>query len=251
MNRGRGAPAGWNGTSRRRPRLGWLVLAVVAGLAVGVLAGLGLPGPSSPAPPVAIIRPSPASPDSGGIGLPTVRWEDGVPAGWPPTRSGAVAAAAGYARVLSALWFLTDAARRGRAVVRMAAPEALGALQVSQDAIAKGIASGPLGAGLGRRGVATLLRTSLLGYRLQSYSPTQAQVALWAVVLYGNDGGLAPQALYATSTLRLRWVGDWKLVQVTTVPGPVPVQGQPTPTAAAELIHADQTFKEFDDAPHG
>jgi hypothetical protein len=99
--------------------------------------------------------------------------------------------------------------------------------------------------------VATLLRTSLLGYQLRSYSPTQAHVVLWALVLYGNDGGLAPQALYATSTLRLRWVGDWKLVQVTTVPGPVPVQGQATPSPAAELIHADQTFKEFDDAPRG
>ncbi len=99
--------------------------------------------------------------------------------------------------------------------------------------------------------MATLLRTSLLGYQLESYSPTQAQVALWAVVLYGNDGGLAPQALYATSTLRLRWVDDWKLVQVTTAPGPVPVQGQAMPTPAAELIHANRTFKEFDDAPHG
>jgi len=99
--------------------------------------------------------------------------------------------------------------------------------------------------------VATLLRTSLLGYQLQHYTPTKAQVALWAVVVYGNDGGLAPQALYATSTLRLRWVGDWKLVAVLTVPGPVPVQGQATPTAAAELIRAGQAFEEFDDAPRG
>ena len=251
MNRGNRAPPGLDGRSKHWPRAGWLVLVAVAGLTVGVLAGRGLEGPNSPAPPVAIIQPSPASPDSGGISRPAVRWEDGVPVGWPPTPSGAVTAAAGYAKVLSALWFLTDAARRGRAVARMAAPEALGGLQASQDAIARGIASGPLGAGLGRRGVATLLRTSLLGYQLQSYSPTQAQVALWAVVLYGNDGGLAPQALYATSTLRLRWVDDWKLAQVTTAPGPVPVQGQATPTPAAELIHANQTFKEFDDAPHG
>ncbi len=251
MNLGSGAPAGWNGTSRRRPRRGRLVLVAVAGLAVGVLVGRGLEGPRSPATPVGIIQPSPASTDSAGIGQPAVRRGDGVPVGWPPTRNGAVAAAAGYAKVLSALWFLTDAERRGRAVARMAAPEALGALQASQDAIAKGIAGGPLGAGLGRRGVATLLRTSLLGYQLQSYSPTQAQVALWAVVLYGNDGGLAPQALYATSTLRLRWVGDWKLVQVTTVPGPVPVQGQATPSAAVELIGVSQRFQEFDDAPQG
>lgn len=250
MNRSSRA-AGWDRPSKQWPRLGWLVLVAVAGLTVGVLVGRGLDRPDSPAPPMAIIGPSPTSPDSGGISQPAVRWEDGVPVGWPATPRGAVAAAAGYAKALSALWFLTDAARRSRAVARMAAPEALGGLQVSQDVIARSIASGPLGAGLRRHGVATLLRTSLLGYQLRSYSPTQAQVALWAVVLYGNDGGLAPQALYATSTLRLRWVGDWKLVQVSTVPGPVPVQGQATPSPVAELIGASRRFQEFDDAPHG
>jgi hypothetical protein len=174
-----------------------------------------------------------------------------VPSGWPQSRAGAVAAAAGYAKVLSALWFLTDPARRERALDRMAAPEALARLRADQDGIAGGIARSPLGAGLGRQGVASMLRTGLLGYQLERYSLTQAQVALWAVVLYGNTGGLAPQSLYATSTLRLRWAADWKLAEVTTVPGPVPVQGQATPTEAAELIQASQRFREFDDAPHG
>jgi hypothetical protein len=172
-----------------------------------------------------------------------------VPVGWPQTRQGAVGAAAGYARVLSAAWFLADAGRRHRALAAMAAPEARLGLQTAQDEVAARISRGPFGAGLARRGVRSLLRTSLLGYRLDRYTPHDAQVALWALVLYGNDGGLAPQSLYATSTLRLRWVGDWKLVEAATLPGPVPVQGQATPSAAGELLQAAENFKEFNYAP--
>jgi hypothetical protein len=187
--------------------------------------------------------------DSAGIGELPTRRQAGVAVGWPRTRQGAVGAAAGYARVLSTVWFLADADRRHQAVTAMAAPEARLGLQAVQDGVAAGVAKSAFGAGL-VRGARSLLRTSLLGYRVDRYAPTDAQVALWAVVVYGNDGGLAPQALYATTTLRLRWaVGDWKLLEATTVPGPVPVQGQATPSPAGELLDAAETFKEFDYAP--
>ena len=133
----------------------------------------------------------------------------------------------------------------------MAIPEALPGLQAAQDQVATGIARGPFGAGLARPGVRSVLRTSLLGYRVDRYTPTDAEVVLWAVVIYGNDGGLVPQALWATSTLRLRWAGDWKLVGTVTVPGPVPVQGQATPSAVSELMDAAERFKEFSYAPAG
>src|SRR5829696_7858695 len=128
-------------------------------------------------------------------------------------------------------------------------PRGADGLQTAQDGVAAGVARGPFGASLNRRGVRSMLRTSLLGYRVDQYTPTQAQIALWAVVLYGNDGGLAPQALYATSTLRLRWAGDWKLLEASTVPGPVPVHGQATPSPAQELVDAAEDFKEFGYAP--
>ncbi|HWD45299.1 MAG TPA: hypothetical protein VHM23_16605 [Actinomycetota bacterium] len=174
-----------------------------------------------------------------------------MPVGWAQTEQGAIGAATGYARVLSALWFLADADRRHQAVAAMAAPGALLELQAEQDQVAAGIARGPFGAGLTRRGVRSVLRTNLLGYRVDRYTPTAAEVALWAVVLYGNDGGLVPQVLYATSTLRLRWAGDWKLVGAVTVPGPVPVHGQATPSGVRELIQAVEHFKEFSYAPAG
>jgi hypothetical protein len=189
--------------------------------------------------------------DSAGIGAAPARWQAGVPVGWPQTEQGAISAAAGYARVLSARWFLTDTDRRHQAVAAMAAPAAQPGLQAAQDEVAAGILRGPFGAGLARRGVRSVLRTNLLGYRVDRYAPPSAEVALWALVLYGNDGGLAPQALYATSTLRLVWAGDWKLVGAATVPGPVPVHGQATPSGVRELIQAAEQFKEFSYAPAG
>jgi hypothetical protein len=239
----------WATTTAARRRRRAAALGVLA--AAGVLALLGRAvwpagrPPAAPGP-VAVVSNS----DSGGItGGQPPRVLDGVPVGWPPGRAGAVAAAAGYARVLSALWFLTDPGRRARALGRMAAPEAAAGLRASQDALAGTLGRGPFGAGLARPGVASLLRTSLLGYRVDHYDPDTATVAVWALVVYGNDGGLAPQALWATSTLRLRWAGDWKLVEVGTVPGPTPVAGQAPPSPPAELLRAAAEFEEFDGAP--
>jgi len=237
----------WATTTAARRRRRAAALGVLA--AAGVVALLGRavwPAGRPPAAPgaVAVVA------DSGGItGGQPPRVQDGVPVGWPHGRAGAVAAAAGYARVLSALWFLTDPGRRARALGRMAAPEAAAGLRASQDALAGALGRGPFGAGLARPGVASLLRTSLLGYRVDHYDPGTATVAVWALVVYGNDGGLAPQALWATSTLRLRWAGDWKLVEVGTVPGPTPIAGQAAPSPPGELLRAAAEFEEFDGAP--
>jgi hypothetical protein len=234
------------------PRRARVRLLAAAAVAVVVAAGLLLaprwPRPD-PAPPSGAPTDRTVVSDSDGIRQTPRRWKAGVPQGWAHTQQGAVGAAAGYARVLSTVWFLADADRRHQAVAAMAAPEALTGVRTAQDDVAAGVTRGPFGVGLNRRGVRSMLRTTLLGYRVDQYAPTEAQVALWAVVLYGNDGGLVPQALYATSTLRLRWVGDWKLLEASTVPGPVPVHGQATPSPAQELVDAAEDFKEFGYAP--
>jgi hypothetical protein len=235
-------------TPRRRPRPAWLAVAAAALVVAAALVAQPWRGPGPtlrPAGPETAVVVS----DSAGIGARPARTQAGVPLGWPHSRQGAVGAAAGYARVLSTVWFLADAERRHQAVTAMAAPEVRLGLQHAQDEIAAGVARGPFGAGLVRPGVRSLLRTSLLGYRVDHYAPRDAQVALWAVVVYGNDGGLAPQALYATSTLRLRWAGDWKLLEAATVPGPVPVQGQATPSPAGDVVDTAQGFKEFTYVP--
>src|SRR5215212_4715919 len=130
----------------------------------------------------------------------------------------------------------------------MDAPEAGEQLQAGQDALSSAMSRGAFAAALARPGVAWLLRTSLLGYRVDHYTPTATEVALWALVVYGTDrGGPPPQALYATSTLRLRWAGGWKLVAASTVPGPMPLPGPATPTPAAELLRVACSFREFGD----
>jgi hypothetical protein len=248
MRFGAGGPRWGPGGPRRRwaPMAAAVVAAMLAGVLLGrVSAPAGAPSPALPSRAVAVVVG-----DSPGITDRAPRWVDGVPLGWPQTRAGAVAAAAGYAKVLSKHWFLTDTVRRRRAVAQMAAPEAVAQLQASQDALASVMARGAFGAALARPGVAWLLCTSLLGYRVDHYTPTAAEVALWALVVYGTDrGGPPPQALYATSTLRLRWAGDWKLVAASTVPSPVPLPGPATPTPAAELLRAAGSFREFGDAP--
>jgi hypothetical protein len=247
-----GLPASRPGAGpTRRPKWHWLI----AALAVAVVAGGLVVRPwsrTSPAvPTVNALDGTAVVVDSAGIGGAPARWIAGVPVGWPQTEEGAIGAAAAYARVLSALWFLGDTHRRQQALTTMAIPESLPGLQAAQDQVATGIARGPFGAGLARPGVRSVLRTSLLGYRVDRYTPTDAEVLLWAVVIYGNDGGLVPQALWATSSLRLRWAGDWKLVGTVTVPGPVPVQGQAAPSAVSELMDVAERFKEFSYAPAG
>ena len=70
------------------------------------------------------------------------------------------------ALVLSADWFLSDQQRRHQALAAMAAPEALKGLQAAQDEVAGGVAHGPFGVGRARRGVRSVLRSSLLGYQV-------------------------------------------------------------------------------------
>ncbi len=239
---------------RRRIRL---VLAATLAAAAVVVLLVGRPSPRSHA--ALVVADQPGLADSARI-TDEVRlagevgpssWVDGVPVGWVPTREGAVAAAAAYGKVLSSGWFLSDAARRDRALVTMATPGSLAALQSAQRGLAAAVAAGSFGSGLGRHAVASVLTTGYMGYRLDAYQEHEsARVRLWAVVVAGNDANLPPQALWGTSTLVLRWAGDWKLEGAQTVPGPVPIYGQVEPSTPADLVAAIRGFEAFADVPH-
>jgi hypothetical protein len=238
---------------RRRLRL-----ALAAALATAAIAALVVGRPSSRSHAALLVTHEPDAGDSARIisEIPPAAevgpsaWEDGVPVGWVPTRQGAVAAAAAYGKVLSSSWFLTDAARRDRALVAMATPGSLATLQTAQRELSAAVAARPLGSSRGRRVVSSVLTTSYLGYRLEQYREhDSARVVLWAVVVAGNDANLPPQALWGTSTLRLRWAGDWKLEDARTVPGPVPVYSQAEPSTPAELVAAIRGFEGFADVP--
>jgi hypothetical protein len=237
---------------RRRVRL--VLAATLAAAAVAVLV-VGRPSSRSHA--ALLVTPEPDADSARIIGevRPAVEvgpsaWEDGVPVGWVPTRQGAVAAAAAYGKVLSSAWFLTDAVRRDRALVAMATPGSLAGLRSAQRELAAAVAARPLGSSRGRRVVSSVLSTSYLGWRLEQFRERDsARVALWAVVVAGNDANLPPQALWGTSTLTLRWSGDWKLEDARTAPGPVPVYGQTEPGTPAELVAAIRGFEAFADVP--
>jgi len=241
--------------ARRRIVQRRLRFSAAAALVAAAIAVIWVGRPPSPPRRALVVGAEAALADSaritGGVG--PARWVDGVPVGWTPTRQGAVAAAAAYGKVLSSRWFLTDAARRDRAMTAMAAPGSLAELETAQRGLAAAVATAPFGMGLGRQGVASVLTMAYLGYRLDTYQEhDSARVTLWAVVVAGNDATLPPQALWATSTLTLRRVDDdWKLEAAQTIPGPVPVVGQVEPSTPADLVAATQGFEAFTDVPLG
>jgi hypothetical protein len=197
------------------------VLLVLAGLGVWAARQAGPWTKARPgaAPPLAVLTSS-AHPElavpAGGCG--PARVVDGVPVGWQASQTGAVSAAAAYAKVMSAPWFLTDRDRRHRAIALIATPEQAASLTASQDLLADGLA----GVGTPREG----LTTALLGWRVEAFPADSARVVLWAVVVDGPETGLLPSATWATTTMQLAWAGgDWKLVSAQTAPGPTPPPG--------------------------
>ncbi len=178
------------------------------------------------------------------------RWIEGVPVGWEGSRAGAVSAAAGYAKTMSTIWFLTDRDRRHRAVKLMAATDEAANLTGSQDLLAAGLLGGPLGPALGGGGVRAVLTTALLGYRVAAFSARSARVALWAVVVYGAETGLLPGAAWTTTTMELAWVGgDWKLASAVTAQGPTPQADGGMEDSGGELVAAAKAFRGFTDVP--
>jgi hypothetical protein len=240
-------------------KLRWHRLALAGVLLV--LAGLGILAIRRPASPAHTAAPDPPrlaviTPGAGGQPpMPTgscgpSRWISGVPMGWALSRTGAVAAAAGYAKTMSTLWFMTDRDRRHQAIRLLATPGRMASLTASQDHLADQLAvllGGPDGGGNH-----TVLTTALLGYRVDSFTGDKARVALWAVVVHGSEVGASLAPAWTTSTLDLAWIGgDWKLASAMTAPGPGPVS-QPDAGlvgAPASLITAARTFREFTDVP--
>jgi hypothetical protein len=238
----------------------WHRLALVGVLLV--LAGLGIVAVRRPVSPARTAPPdSPRlaviTADAGGWSpVPTAscgpsRWISGVPMGWAPSRRGAVAAAAGYAKTMSSLWFLTDRDRRHQAIRLLATPDQMAGLTASQDRLADQL-DVLLGSGPDRGGQHSVLTTALLGYRVDAFTGDKARVALWAVVVHGSEVGPSLAPAWTTSTLEVEWTGgDWKLASAMTAPGPGPV-AQPDAGlvgAPASLITTARTFQEFTDVP--
>ena len=95
-----------------------------------------------------------------------------------------------------------------------------------------------------------ILRSALVGYRVDGFSRSEATVAVWRVGIVGSGAALQPQQAWRTETVSLLWeTGGWKVASFASAPGPTP----PLPptvaaTAVADLFSEIPRFREFSDA---
>jgi hypothetical protein len=160
------------------------------------------------------------------------------------TAVGAVAAAAASVELLDGPALL-DSIRIRRLVDRLAASNA-------RDGLARAYKQG---AAQARARLATdsvpapvvILRAALVGYRIDSFTPSAATVAVWRVGIVGSGATVPPQQSWRTETVSLVWEhGAWKVTSFASAPGPTP----PLPTvseatAAGDLFTEVARFREF------
>jgi len=161
-----------------------------------------------------------------------------------PTQAGAVAAAA-YSITAFDGDVLLDPTRLHALVDRIASTSSraqlIGAFdQASAQTRAK------LGADTIPRPV-ILLRSVPLGYRVESFSPKAATIAVWYVGVVGSGATVEPQQSWRTQVVSLVWERrSWKVSNFDSSPGPTPplstTESAQTP---AELFASIPGFQAF------
>lgn len=99
------------------------------------------------------------------------------------------------------------------------------------------------------RGAMPLLRTVLLGYRVEAYDGRAASLAIWKVVIAGAAAG-GVLAVFDTTRLTLRWTArGWRVAAFgADVPGPtpdLPRSTQTVPTESGVLASVVEGFREL------
>lgn len=147
--------------------------------------------------------------------------------GFSRSEEGARAAALAHAAASQSWLYLGDA-EVDAAVRAVATPEA--ADRLAREAVGEvAVARESLAASPGR--VWWLVRP--LAWRVRTYSPERAEVAVWTVTVLSAADVAVPQADWLTVTVNLRWTGNgWRVDEVRDAPGPTPAAGprdQPWP----------------------
>lgn len=183
-----------------------IAAAVLLGLIAGRITACGQPNPH------------PHNPGSPG---PTRQAVGGVGVGYAHTRSGALAANAGYQQAFADAAILRPGELRKR-VEAVATPEYAPAMIAANEPGARRLAQGVLGAGV-REGSPTVYFGVPVYYRLLSYSADRAVVRTWGFTILGNATTAEPGAYFGTSRTILSWVeGDWKIAATRAAFGPTP-----------------------------
>jgi hypothetical protein len=174
---------------------------------------------------------------------------DGVGVGWAHSREGAVAAATNYTVALGGT-LMFDPVARDKAIAALAAPEARAALRRALGEAAELTRKGlklPQGAAAASQAVVV---TAPLGHRVERYDHKKARIAIWTTGLAGSQAVPVTQG-YGVTVVDLEWVrGDWKQVNVTSRPAPIPLApGDEVPSKADAFLQLTRDFKEYDYAP--
>lgn len=219
----------------RPPALaGAVILALVIGLALGVLLapdGETTEPTDDPTPPTAAPAPSPPSeaPESAGC-----------------TQDAAVRAAVEWMNRFTSALYLDDAARRA-AVAEVAAASAVDDLQEITADVADNLREAGLTPEMAAAGVRVALPA---GYRVLSLVESSAEVEVWAASV-AHLGDVAPlSSSWDTQTTTMTCdEGEWRLVSIRTVDGPVPDVAGQGDGQLDETLEAIESFTEFDHAP--
>lgn len=161
-----------------------------------------------------------------------------------PTREGAARAAARALSSLADARLLDSRAARRAVVAHIAPPGYRAELNPLFDRTYEYL-SGVLGAPV-RRGEVVLQMTPI-GYRVESFAPPRATVAVWQLTLLATPER-ASIAAWSTSRAELAWSGRrWRVERFgVDTPGPVPSVSAPAaPAESGEFVAAARGFSPF------
>jgi hypothetical protein len=216
----------------------WLArgVAVVVLVAVGIAIGSRIAAPRGATP--TVVGPSPRP-------TPTPARTRVTQSTRTPT--GAVAAAATSVELLDGPALL-DSTRIRQLVNRLASASA-------RDGLARAYERGAAEtrARLAADSIPTpvvILRSALVGYRIDSFTPSAATVAVWRVGIVGSGASLQPQQSWRTETVSLVWEHTtWKVAAFASAPGPTPPLPTVTETSTeSDLFSEIPLFREFSHA---
>jgi hypothetical protein len=165
------------------------------------------------------------------------------------SRDGAVAAATNYTVALGGT-LMFDPVARDKAIVVLAAPEAVAALRHALGEAAELTRKGlrlPDGPAAASQAVVV---TVPMRHRIEQYDQDKTKIAIWTTGLAGSRTVPVAQG-YGMTVVDLEWVkGDWKQVNVTSRPAPTPLApADEVPSTADAFLQLTRDFKEYDYAP--
>lgn len=148
----------------------------------------------------------------------------GVPVGYERSRDGAIRAALNYQAVLSEA-VAVPAAERRKLLATVVLPDQL---EKVSDEFEVGYRIVDESFALSSGATDAILRSGVLGYRVNAYDQGQAEIAIWEIAIAASERTPPAAGKWSTTTLTLRWTGDWKLAKTPErTDGPVPGSTEP------------------------